>query len=389
MIRRKRGRRRGTLRRPVAMKPSPGHTSLIKFILVIALAGVGVVLMILFGFPLIEDLVNGVDPSLRYKKQVEADFVEAPEDVGEVLLAPQEVFLSEYKIKNEPYIDGEKMVFTTQHERSGSFQLDAVVLYDLVTGEDEVLDIEKKYTSLMNPVMSGGTIILVDSNVLGGGRIIGYDTYTGEQFLVKEYAYAIPRLSLEGDYLVFMQWAGESTQRLYMYNIRTHEPVTIKLFETEIGNSSADVSEDDIVWAEYDENGNGVLKRLSLSEEGASKYENYDFGNKVFEPRTNGKDIIFATEKDIISGSLMLSTNGGQPVKIADNVINYELGDGFFAYTKDNKVHVQYTNAQDSITLTSDIANNVLASVNGNALCYYDITDIELLDEVVLYAFAS
>jgi hypothetical protein len=380
-------KRRSTVRQPV-MAADP-RRSVVKFIVMLALVGAGVVAMIFFGFPLIEDLVRGVDPSLRYQPQVEAEYVEDEVEEADATLVPTEVYLSDFKIKNEPYIYDNKMVFTSQRDRTGAFQLDTAVLYDMETETSEVLEgIEKKYDNLLSPVMSDNIIILLDSRAAGGGRIIGYDLDTDEQFLVKEYAYAMPKLSVAGDLLCFMQWAGDAAQRLYLYDITTREEATIKLFETEIGNSAADISMDDMVWSEYGSDGSGTFKRI-VFEGDTSRYENYEFGNKVFEPKTNGKDVIFATERDIVSGSLMLSTNGGSPVKIAENVINYDLGNGYIAYTKEDKVYVHYTNAQDAIVMTSDIAQNILASVSGNVFCYYDITDIDLLDEVVLYAYAS
>lgn len=375
------------MRQPV-MAADP-RKAMVRLVVAIALVAVGVVLMILFGFPLIEDLVKGVDPSLRYQPQVEAEFVEDEEEYENVTLTPNEVYISEFKIKNEPYIYNNKMVFTSQQDRTGAFQLDVLVMYDMEEGTSEVIEgVEKKYDNLLSPVMSGNMIILIDSRAAGGGRIIGYDLEKEEQFLVKEYAYALPRLSVAGDLLCFMQWAGDSVQRLYLYDIKTREAATVKLFDTEIGNSTADISLYDMVWSEYGDDGSGTLKRIVFDGD-TSRYEHYEFGDRVYEPRTNGKDIIFATEKDIVSGSLMLSTNGGQPVKIAENVINYDLGNDYIVYTKDDKVHIQYTNAQDAVVLTSDIAQNVLASANGNVFCYYDITDIELLDEVVLYVYAS
>jgi hypothetical protein len=104
----------------------------------------------------------------------------------------------------------------------------------------------------------------------GGGRIVGYDLINNEQFLIKEYGYAIPSISLDGDLLTFMQWAGDELQRLYVYNVRTREAVTVKLFDTGVGNSAADVSGSDIVWSEYSEGQSGgvsgTLKRISLAD---------------------------------------------------------------------------------------------------------------------------
>lgn len=390
-MRKKYKNRRSTVRQPVATsRVRLWHTTeLLKLIIIIAAIAGGVLAMILFGFPLIEDLIKGVDPGLRYQKKVESDFVVQQEVETGKTLQPVEMYIKEYKIKNDPYIDGTRIVFTTQHEKSDHFQMDGVVLYDTQSETYELLGITKAYDNLLSPVMSGDMIVLIDSRVDGGGRIIAYDIAKKEQFTIKEFAYAMPELSLSGNKLAFMQWAGETTQRLYVYDVSTREAATVKLFDTARGNSPADISQNDLVWAEYDAAGNGQLKRIEFVD-GVAKYANYEnFGNNVFEPRTNGEDIVFATQRDIVSGSLMLSIKGAEPMKIAEGVLSYDIGDGYVVYTKDNKIHVVYTNAQETTVLTSDIAEQMLACANGKAFCYYDITDMNLLDEVVWYAYAA
>lgn len=391
MVRRKK-RRRSTVRQSVeGTRVRLWRASeLIRLVLILGAVAAGVLAMIFFGFPLIEDLVKQVDPSLRYRPQAEVDFVRGEQQQQIETPDTTEIYLTDYRVKNDPFIDGTKIIFTTQDpdKKTNIYQLDGVALYDTETGAVEMLPIEKKYDHLMSPVMSNGIVVLIDSRTDGGGRIIGYDTNTGEQFLVKEYAYAIPRLSISGNTLAFMQWSADTSQRLYAYDVVTREATTIKLIDSRAGSSSADISGSDLVWSEYDSAGDGVLKRMSF-ESGGAQYDNYDFGNTVFEPRTNGTDIVFSTSRNPEEGALMLSIQGGQPVKIADGVTNYDVGDGFVMYTKDGKIHLSYTSVQETMVLTAENAQQILACVNGKGFCYYDITDLNLLDEVVIYGYAS
>ncbi len=366
----------------------------VKLVLLIAGVSVGVLVMILFGFPLIEDLIKDVDPALRYQPKVEKDFsvTRLNEEVIDKQYTPEEVYLADYKTKNDPYIDGERIIFTTRVEKEAVWRLDGVAIYDTETKKAELLpNVERKYDNLLSPVLSGDYAVWIDSLSAGGGRIVGYDLKRKEQFLIKEYGYAIPSLSLSGDLLTFMQWAGDNTQRLYVYNVRTQEAATVKLYEdTVTGNSAADISATDMVWSVYSIGKNNKLhtelKRIVFDGD-TSRYDNYELGVDVFEPKTNGKDVVFATASDITSGDLMLSTGGSEPVKIAERVLNYVVGDGFVAYTKDDKIHVCYTNQMKTVVLTPDISKNLLASVNGKAIVYYDITDGVLSDEVVMYVY--
>ncbi|MDL2238372.1 hypothetical protein LJC56_11215 [Christensenellaceae bacterium OttesenSCG-928-K19] len=390
----KRKKRFSAARRPVAVSNIRFSNAwpVVKLVILIACVSVGVVLMVLYGFPLIEDLIKGVDPALRYQPSVEKEFTTAAHETADEEYQPFEMYLADHKTKNDPYIYGNQVIFTTRVEKTDVFQLDAVGIYDTETEQVNILpNVEKKYDNLLNPVMSGDVAVWIDSMVNGGGRIVGYDLAKNKQFVIKEYGYAIPALSIDGDILTFMQWAGDTTQRLYAYNIKTREAVTIRLFDTETGNSAADVSATDLVWSEYRPDGGGTsatLKRIVFSGD-TSRFENYDLGTDVYEPKTNGKDIVFATTRDITSGNLMLSTGGSEPVKIAENVLNYDLGDNFVAYTKDDTIYISYTNQQKTVAITTEITKNLLVSVTGNGITYYDITDGILTDEVVMYTFVK
>lgn len=346
-----------------------------------------VLLMINFGFPFIEDLVSGTDPSLRYQPAIEADFSASGGSRNQGVAETHEMYLTDFPIKNEPYINEDRIIFTTRYHDKSVYQLDAVALYDIATESVQVLEnVEKKYDNLLSPVLSGTTAVWIDSMLKGGGRLVGYDLNTKTQFTIKDYGYALPKLSVSGELLAFMQWAGKETQRLYVYNLRTREPVTVKVYPNNpYGNSAASISERDLVWSEYGPDGTAVLKRIVFAG-GNAKYENYDLRMDVFEPKTNGRDIVFTTERTATAGSLMLSTNGGEPVLIAEHVTNYGIGANFVAYTKEDRVFVCFTNEQNAFGLTSERSRALLSSVDGSWLTLYDVTDRVLTDEVVMYA---
>lgn len=360
----------------------------IKWVLLITVISAGVISVIMFGFPFIEDLIRGNDPLQRYKPQVEKEFVLQTGKAKKEVYKINEVYLTGLKIKNQPFIQDNRIIFTTHYGGTG-FDLNAVALYNTQTEEVEILEnTAKKYDNLLSPLLSGNMAVWIDSISQGGGRIIGYDLNTKKQFLIKEYAYGMPVLSLSGDYLAFTQWAGDSMQRLYLYNVKTREAVTIKLYESTVGNSPADISQTDLVWSEYKLEQNGrlssSLKRI-VFDNGIYKYDDLNFHMNVFTPKTNGKDIAFSTSINP-GGDLMLSVGGNPPTKIAENVLNYELGDNFLVYTKDDKIHICFTDQQRNMVLTSEISKNLLSNASGNQIVFYDVTDGISSDEVVMYA---
>lgn len=375
----------------------------IKVLILIAAVSAGVLAIIFFGFPLIEDLLKGVDPSLRYQPKIEADFEEEKAPVKQKIESKEIYTEKSYRLKNEPYIDNNNIIFTTQAQSNSLGLMDSVAVFDAETGETRLLqNVEKKYDDLVDPVLSGNFAVYIDSIRGGGGRILGYDMETNTQFLIKEFAYAQPQLALSGTRLAFMQWAGDTTQRIYVYDLKTREAATVRLYDQEnVRCGDVDISDTDMVWAEQDGKGNSVLKRIVFLEDGTSKYSSYNLGNAVYRPKTNGKNVVFSTEEYGIAAPLMMSTGGAPPTKIADGVFDYGIGDNFVTYAKNGQIYAAYTNSQETDQVTSDITQNLLASANGNGICYYDLTDKQgstaisdgelkyVADDVVKYAYVS
>ncbi len=86
-----------------------------------------------------EDLIKGVDPSLRYQPKVEASFSSRTKDAPKAIKSEEMYFDKKYQLKNEPYIDGDNIIFTTQVQKGSVQQLDGVVVYDTQSGEERLL----------------------------------------------------------------------------------------------------------------------------------------------------------------------------------------------------------------------------------------------------------
>jgi len=358
----------------------------------LAAAGAAIALFIVFGIPYLTDVASGVDPSLRYAPKVKSEFniqTSSQAYLASGTLKSDEIITGDsgYNSKNDPYMDGDKIIFSSDTDKSNGLFLNTVVLYDTKEGTFlELPGVEKKYDNILETKMSGNWAVWVDSLLLGGGRICGYDLSENKMFVIKEYAYAIPEISLSGDYIAFMQPAGEDSQRLYLYNLRTREGVTIRLYDTaekECGNAS--VSSVDMVWPEYSTGNRSYVQRLLLTGDTAA-FDNPDFGGSAYGPKTNGKDIVFTTSRIPQDGDLMLSMKGEVPVKIGEGAVSYEIGTDFVVYSKDQKIYAfGINNAMQTVQVTSEATRGLLSSVNGNKVCFYDVTDISGSMDVVRY----
>ena len=65
-----------TVRQPMMLSRIKRSNFWARFRIILLVAGIaaGILAVIFFGFPLVEDLIKGVDPSLRYQPKVEASF---------------------------------------------------------------------------------------------------------------------------------------------------------------------------------------------------------------------------------------------------------------------------------------------------------------------------
>ena len=93
-----------------------------------------------------------------------------------------------------------------------------------------------------------------------GGAVCGVNRETGDTFVMREYLYGKPRVSISGQYAVWMQQVSKGTgtlgkDRLYVYDMETQESVEIEVFvNTYISYSAAYIGDSGIVYVEPEAN---------------------------------------------------------------------------------------------------------------------------------------
>jgi hypothetical protein len=111
-------------------------------------------------------------------------------------------------------------------------------------------------------------------------------------------------------------------------------------------------------------------------------------GVGVTDPKISGDSIVFV-DSYADNNKLYVCTKQGDtysaPAVIAENVINYDVGDGFVVYTKDEAVYIYYFADQSAGRLTSESSRALVASACGKNVTWYDITDLSGAN-VVFYA---
>lgn len=295
----------------------------------------------------------------------------------------------QYKTINDAYLCGEEIVFSSASVRDGVAFYDKLVVYNTATQESqEISGINVKYDNIVWTRLTPDFLVWVDSNDDGGGRIMLYNRAEGKSYLVKEYAYALPQISVSGEYLAFWQQAGESIDRLYLYHMPTREGVAVKVYDgMDSVTGSAHVSEGGLVYAvPYMENEIQKCRIYVQPLDGGAEVA-YEPGRYAYSPKMNGNYIAFLSSTSGPPRDIYLMEKGGETKLIESGVLNFDMGQDFLAYTKDQNVYIHVFATGQKYRLNTDISRGRLASVCGDMVAWYDVTSESDVD-VVKYAKA-
>jgi len=311
-----------------------------------------------------------------------------------------EQVIDNYKKIHDPFVHNEEMIFSTS-KQPDTAEVDTVAIVDMVSGvTTDVAGIVKQYTSLFEPKMNDEFIVYLDCKYEYGGAVCGYDRASGEAFVMREYLFGKPKVTLSGEYAVWMQQTGSVVDKLYLYHLPTRESTTIEIFlKTPFSVSAPHMDGSSLVYVEpYGER--QVLQNSSSSVEaeivvmplqqgGDEQAVLFRPGTYVYEPMISGDYIVFLNDPRSEHTELMVCGKSGDtysaPVSIAQGILNYKVGDGYVVYTLEEEVegsdvsdigvYIYYFEDGSTGRLSPDTSRAVLASANGKDVVWYDITD--------------
>lgn len=352
----------------------------VAFIAAIVIAVGGAIYGIYQGINYLQTVLN----PLEREETVDVDAAQTPDETDLTDL-PLEMVCDERSI-NDPYMSGEEIVYSTTKVENGSETFKKLCIYNTKTEEtQEIAGIEVKYDNILEPKLAGDYIFWLDSMEDGGGRICGFDRKQNKMFVIKEYAMAAPIIEVCGTKLAFMQQAQSDLDRLYLYDLETREGVIYKIFSQAIGPmTSAGISEDGFMWLEHDKQDGLVTSKICCYSFDTAAEKEIPFDEYVATARMNGDDFAYLISSGDQNELYVLKDGEGE-VKIAENVTNYQMGDGFVAFTKDDMLYLYYIDAGTYAVATKDNTKVLLASVNGRYVCFYDVAAGMLGLDVVKY----
>lgn len=375
------GKRKGSVRRqiPKSRRYRPRRPIPWRWIL----AGTAAVAVVVLAIVMLPRLFRKKEqPELKPGSVIDSAMTAATANAVDLSALQQEAKI-QYNAINEPYKFGNEIVFSAT---SGSVSYTKLVLYQTDTASSDTIPVKVKYNNLTGMVMNEKYIVYLDSSSGGGGRICCYDRQSGEMRVIKEYVYAMPKLSLSGDYLAFLQQAGDQVDRLYIYQLQTGEAVTPKVFEgsaAAVGGVYLDGTS--LIYAVPYYEDEVLMSRVSVLDLLTGQEQEYDWGRLVYSPVKYGNHIAFLSAASGVADDIYLSENGAQPQLLVSDVINMRMGEGFLAYTKEDAVYAYVFETGKHYRLNTPVSKGLLASVCGRSVCWYDVTSYDDVD-IVKYA---
>ena len=309
-------------------------------------------------------------------------------DIDSTAVTDQETDLSsgqvEAKIRDNAinyayYYNGEIVYSTT----SGGTNYRKLKIYTSETQSSTEIPVKCLYNNINNIVMNDRYIAFTDSSTLGGGRICAIDRSTGDQIIIKDYAYAMPKLKLIGNVLAFMQQAGSETDRLYLVDLTTGEAIANKVFEgSAMVGGGVFAFDEGIIYSVLYNEGETFSSRVVVLNVIDGTETVYEFDRYVYEPMICGNYIVFLSSASGVADDIFLSEAGGAPKLLVSDVTNMIAGDGFIAYTKDGGIHAYVLSSGKFYRLNTPVSSGLLSSVNGREVCWYDVTDYDDVNSI-------
>ncbi|NLX71244.1 MAG: hypothetical protein GX024_10220 [Clostridiales bacterium] len=172
---------------------------------------------------------------------------------------------------NEPTVYGREVIYSAGNNPSIDEPVfTKLFIYNLDTGEEKVVcETDIKFGEIYEGRFNENWIVWLDTNQSGTNNICAQNRKTGEIFKIKSCNLNKPQLVLFGDNLVWVEQKNEEEDRLYLYNFKSGEPVSLESFNNPTyGTCSPALYNNVLVWVypHPQDSERSIIKKLDLEE---------------------------------------------------------------------------------------------------------------------------
>ncbi|WP_138090138.1 hypothetical protein [Halalkalibacterium halodurans] len=183
-----------------------------------------------------------------------------------------------YKEYNHPVILGDEMFINVNSDPSKLYDVDALIQYNMKTGEEKVLyESEYEESAMQSTQVNEDWLVWVDSSVDGYyEKILAMNLANGEiQTLAETNPEYLTLLtpSLYKEYVAWTELNDEMQVEVKLHNLETNETISVgNINEYSLYHAFVHLHDNKLLWTDSD-NGNGYYYLYDLENKSTDKYQ--------------------------------------------------------------------------------------------------------------------
>lgn len=289
-----------------------------------------------------------------------------------------------YRWFSDAYVYGEELIFCAGEIVNNDAYMTSLMKVETSENGSRVaqrVNVVLENDHIMYPVFNDEWLVFLDAKASGGGKIVCYE-YGGNYdspTLIKEVYTGHPALFLSGKYLVWTERTGTSMDKLFACDLETLETATVQMFNriTSYGVSKPYIDDDLIVWADVDtENSTGsITSQVCTLNIETGEYISYKPEMYAHDPKTNGSNAVAWMDSNHGPDSnLYVAFDYGEPILVAEGIVDFYIDDSFLAYQKDSAVYVYIFSTGDNYKMTRNAENAQIIGASGGCVMWNDLS---------------
>lgn len=294
---------------------------------------------------------------------------------------------------NTPDIYKNEMVYSAGTGSLLKPLLKTLYLYDFELDEEiKMADVQIKDGEIFETVVNDDYIVWLDTDQQGSNAIycLYRDQPNSAPVMIKNCSFAVPKIRLSGDYLIWIEQIEPGEERLFVLDLISQENASIPGFIESVeeamatyGVSAPSIYGTQVVWAATDPE-QSAEERILQGERSAiyscdlSRFVEDDYAPSVFspgmyvhDPITNGQVWAWIDKNKAPDSNLYLKL-GDEVIQVAQNVISYALGDEMLVFAKDGNIYVYFYLTGQFGRANEEGSAGILPVVSGRRIVWFD-----------------
>lgn len=286
---------------------------------------------------------------------------------------------SEYRWFGDPYFYKGVMAISAGKLVDSNAVLQDLYLYQPDTRTAEQVHITLENAHFMFPKFNDKWLVYLDARLDGGGYLMACDRTASalKPVVIKQVYTGQPEPMLDGNYVAWTERTGTRMDKLFVCDLTTMETTTLNMFSNSVyGQSLPSLRDGLLCWADAGsatdaDASTGIINTMRLS---SSTVHTYSPGTYVHDPESDGTYTAWLDSHHGPGCTLYYSKNDTEPVKVAQDVVEFGLGSHFLAFSREEAIWVYMFDNQRTYRVSSDQEKAQFLGLSDDKVIWMDVT---------------